>query len=91
MRWPQKTWREQIEARIARKRDDLFLPREFVDLGGEGQVLHGLHRLVRDGRLVRLCYGLSLLAESAIHSWRSTANGQVSTRQWGPSPMWPSG
>ena len=31
-----KTLHERIEARIAqKKRDDVFLPREFTDLGGE--------------------------------------------------------
>lgn len=53
-----KTLREKIEARIARKRDDVFLPREFADLGGEDQVLRGLRGLVREGRLVRLGYGV---------------------------------
>src|ERR1700716_2634255 len=51
----QKTLRERIETRIARKRrEDVFLPREFGDLGGEDQVLRVLRGLVRDGRLVRL-------------------------------------
>jgi len=53
-----KTLRDRIEARIARKRDDVFLPREFADLGGEDQVLRVLRGLVRDRRLVRLGYGV---------------------------------
>jgi hypothetical protein len=53
-----KTLRERIESRIARKRDDVFLPREFADLGGEDQVLRALRGLVRDGRLMRLGYGV---------------------------------
>src|SRR4051794_34220631 len=53
-----KTLRERIEARIARKRDDVFLPREFADLGGEDQVLRALRGQVRDGRLMRLGYGV---------------------------------
>jgi len=53
-----KTLRERIEARIARKGDDVFLPREFADLGGEDQVLRALRSLVRDGRLMRLGYGV---------------------------------
>src|SRR5580704_11082703 len=58
MRRP-KTLRERIEARIARKRgEDVFLPREFADLGGEDQVLRALRGLTRDGRLVRLGYGV---------------------------------
>ena len=48
-----KTLRERIEGRIARKRrDDVFLPREFRDLRGEDQVL--LRILVQEKRLVRL-------------------------------------
>ena len=54
-----KTLREKIETRIARKRrDDVFLTREFRDLGGEDQVLRALRSLVRDKRLVRLGYGV---------------------------------
>lgn len=53
-----KTLRQRIEARIARKRDDVFLPREFADLGGEDQVLRALRALVGAGRLVRLGYGV---------------------------------
>lgn len=51
------TLRERIERRIARKRsEDVFLPREFRDLGGEDQVLRALRILVREKRLVRLGY-----------------------------------
>src|SRR5580693_9810288 len=58
MRRP-KTLREKIESRIARKRaEDVFLTREFRDLGGEDQVLRVLRRLVRENRLVRLGYGV---------------------------------
>ena len=54
-----KTLRERIEARIARKRgDDVFLTREFRDLGGEDQVLRALRGLVGEKRLVRLGYGV---------------------------------
>jgi hypothetical protein len=54
-----KTLREKIEERIARKpRDVVFLPREFSKLGGQDQVLRALRDLTRDGRLVRLGYGV---------------------------------
>ncbi len=54
-----KTLRERIEARMARRsREDVFLPREFRDLGGEDQVLRVLRGLVRRKRLVRLGYGV---------------------------------
>lgn len=55
----QKTLRERIEGRIARRRgEDVFLTREFADLGGEDQVLRALRVLVREMRLVRLGYGV---------------------------------
>jgi hypothetical protein len=58
MRRP-KTLRARIEARLARKAgDSVFLTREFRDLSGETQVLRALRGLVRDGRLVRLGYGV---------------------------------
>jgi hypothetical protein len=54
-----KTLSEKIEERIARTPgDDVFLPREFLRLGGEDQVLRALRSLVRKGRLVRLGYGV---------------------------------
>ena len=54
-----KTLRQRIEARISRRRgDSVFLTREFTNLGGEDQVLRALRGLVRDGRLVRLGYGV---------------------------------
>ena len=55
----QKTLRERIEGRIARcQGEDVFLTREFADLGGEDQVLRALRGLVREKRLVRLGYGV---------------------------------
>ena len=53
-----KTLRQRVETRIARKRDDVFLTREFADLSGETQVLRALRELVQAGRLVRLGYGV---------------------------------
>lgn len=52
------TLREKVRERIARRRDDVFLTREFRDLGGEDQVVRALRDLVRDGQLVRLGYGV---------------------------------
>lgn len=54
----QKTLRERVETRIARKRDNVFLTREFIDLAGRDQVLRVLRSLVQDKRLVRLGYGV---------------------------------
>ncbi|MFA5957677.1 DUF6088 family protein [Hyphomicrobium sp.] len=54
-----KTLKERIEDRIARRAGDtVFLTREFAPLGGEDQVLRALRKLVADGRLVRLGYGV---------------------------------
>lgn len=53
-----KTLRERVEALIARKRDNVFLTREFRALGGEDQVLRVLRTLVREKRLLRLGYGV---------------------------------
>ena len=54
-----KTLRDKIEDRIARRKgEDVFLTREFTDLGGEDQVLRALRSLMREGRLVRLGYGV---------------------------------
>ena len=65
-----RTLRERIADRIARRRDDVFLTREFRDLGGEDQVLRALRLLVREGRLVRLGYGVYGLAEISRLSGR---------------------
>ena len=65
-----KTLRAKVEARMARKRDNVFLTREFRDLGGEDQVLRALRGLVRDGALVRLGYGVYGRAETSQLSGR---------------------
>ena len=60
-----RTLRERVEARIAERRNDVFLPREFRDLGGEDQVLRALRGMVRDGQLVHLGYGVYGRAETS--------------------------
>jgi hypothetical protein len=65
-----RTLRERIGERIARRRDDVFLTREFRDLGGEDQVLRALRGLVRGGQLVRLGYGVYGRAETSQLSGR---------------------
>jgi hypothetical protein len=50
--------RQKIARRIERSPDAVFLPREFAKFGGEDQVLRALRELVREGRLVRLGYGV---------------------------------
>jgi hypothetical protein len=63
MRGRQPTLRQRIETRIARRRDDAFLTREFLDLGGERQVLRALRELTDEGKLIRLGYGVYARAE----------------------------
>jgi hypothetical protein len=57
MRGRRMTLRQRIAARIAKCRDDAFLTREFLDLGGERQVLRALRELTEEGKLIRLGYG----------------------------------
>ena len=57
------TLRQRIEARIAKRRDDAFLVREFLDLGGARQVLRALRELTERGKLIRLGYGVYGRAE----------------------------
>ena len=63
---PPKTLRARVEARMARRPgEDVFLPREFADLGGEDQVLRVLRGLVREKRLVRGWGTASMAAPSS--------------------------
>lgn len=57
------TLRQRIEARMAKRRDAAFLTREFLDLGGERQVLRALRDLTEEGKLIRLGYGAYARAE----------------------------
>jgi hypothetical protein len=65
------TLKDKIERRIRRStRSDVFLPREFSDLGGEDQVLRALRILVGEQKLFRLGYGVYGRAR------RSSLNGK---------------
>ncbi len=63
MRGRRITLRQRVEARIVKRRDDAFLTREFLDLGGERQVLRALRELTEEGKLIRLGYGVYARAE----------------------------
>jgi len=52
------TLQDRLAQRIASSQDDVFLTREFRDLGGQDQVLRALRGLVRSGALIRLGYGV---------------------------------
>lgn len=66
-----RTLKQKIHYRIARASSDVFLPREFRDLGGEDQVLRVLRGMVTKGELVRLGYGVYAKAV------RSSLTGRV--------------
>jgi hypothetical protein len=55
--------RERVESRIAERRDDAFLTREFRDLADERQVQRALRELTDAGKLIRLGYGVYGRAE----------------------------
>jgi len=58
-----QTLRERVEERIAERRDDAFLTREFRDLADERQVQRALRELTNAGKLIRLGYGVYGRAE----------------------------
>ncbi len=60
----------KIEAWIAKSGDAVFLTREFRALGDERQVLRALSKEIKEGRLIRLGYGIYGRAE------RSPLSGQ---------------
>jgi hypothetical protein len=64
------TLQDRVEARIDERRDDVFLPRDFRDLGGVDQVLRALRNLVRNGRLLRFGYGVYGRTETSRLSGR---------------------
>lgn len=49
---------EKIEARIARRKGDVFLRADFADLGGYAQTGRALAQLMRAGKLTRIGYGI---------------------------------
>lgn len=74
-----RTLKQKIEYRMQRRtKDDVFLPREFTDLSGEDQVLRALRTLVKEGRLIKLGYGVYARAVRSRISGRpmiDSANG----------------
>ena len=52
------TLSEKMEARIARRKGDVFLRADFADLGGYAQVGRALVQLTRAGKLTKIGYGI---------------------------------
>ncbi len=72
----QNSLQNKIECRIAESGDAAFLTREFSDLGAERQVLRALAKLVAEGKLIRLGYGVYGRAETSLLSGRSMLAAQ---------------
>lgn len=53
-----ETLETRVEKRIGRKRGNVFLRADFADLGGYDQVGRALRQLVRQGKLLKIGYGL---------------------------------
>jgi hypothetical protein len=53
-----ETLETKLLDRIERKRGDVFLRADFDDLGGYDQVGRALNSLVRQGRLLKVSYGI---------------------------------
>jgi Family of unknown function (DUF6088) len=48
----------KVSARLARKKYNVFVRQDFEDLGGYDQVGRALRELAREGKLVKIGYGL---------------------------------
>jgi len=60
-----ETLNYKISARIARKKDIVFLRKDFVDLGGYDRVRRILRNLVRDGKIIKIGDGLYTKAKKS--------------------------
>ena len=57
-----KPLEQRVAERIERRKAEVFLRRDFADLGGYDQVGRALRRLAARGRLIRIGYGLYVRA-----------------------------
>ena len=53
-----KTIENRILARITRRKSNVLLREDFIDLGGYDQVGRALLQLIRKGKIVKIGYGL---------------------------------
>lgn len=67
-----ETIETRVLKRIARKRGDVFLRADFDDIGGYDQVGRVLNQLTRQGRLVKIGYGLYSRARPSILNGQPT-------------------
>ncbi len=55
---PRKSLARRIALRLAKVRENVFVPKDFDDLGGYTQVLRALRKQTEAGRLIKLGYGV---------------------------------
>lgn len=60
------TLRQKIEARLSRRKGDVFLRADFSDLGGYDQVGRVLSVLIRAGKLMKIGQGVYARTEPSI-------------------------
>ena len=60
-----RTLKYKISARIARKKDIVFVREDFADLGGYDQVGRILRDLARAGKIIKIGYGLYAKAKKS--------------------------
>jgi hypothetical protein len=60
------TLKYKISARIARKKDLVFVREDFADLGGYDQVGRTLKELSRAGKIIKIGYGLYAKAKKSF-------------------------
>ncbi len=58
-----QTLMEKIETSVSRSKSNVFLRKDFKDLGGYDQIGRALRSLVADGKLVKVGYGVYVRAE----------------------------
>jgi hypothetical protein len=63
-----ETLEDRLQKRIDRKSGDVFVRRDFEDLGDYDQVGRALRKIVREGRLVRVGQGLYARARPSMTS-----------------------
>lgn len=69
-----QTLKQKISERVARQEGDVFLRKDFEDLGGYDQVGRALRQLVREGKLVKIGYGLYARATTSPLSGKTIPN-----------------
>lgn len=67
-----ETIETRLLKRIARKRGNVFLRADFDDIGGYDQVGRVLNQLTRQGRLVKIGYGLYSRARPSVLNGQPT-------------------